>query len=148
MPPPLDTPALNLHLSTNVYHLLRLPAASDVPEKLIPHLTKGHPDNSQLAFLSITRTPDEVSIVTDLTDPEVWAAGSETSSWGCIKVEGPLEHHLTGIMNALSLPLKHAGVPIFALSTSDTDYVLVPREKLAQAKLALSDDGWTIANPI
>ncbi|KAH9925864.1 ACT domain-containing protein [Epithele typhae] len=88
------------------------------------------------AFLSITRTADEWSLVGECAD------GDLDGKWMCIKVAGPMDFGLTGIMCDLSTPLKRAGVPIFAISTWNTDYVLVPKEKVGDAVLALRGDGW------
>ena len=52
-------------------------------------------------------------------------------------VEGPLDHSLVGILASISTALAAAAVPIFALSTYDTDWVLVPEGRLEQARSAL-----------
>ncbi|MBV9257352.1 MAG: ACT domain-containing protein [Ktedonobacteraceae bacterium] len=52
-------------------------------------------------------------------------------SWKAIKVHGPLDFSLTGILVALAAPLACAGISIFALSTFDTDYLLQIGSKTA-----------------
>jgi hypothetical protein len=91
------------------------------------------------SFFSITRTPDELSIVCIETQaPE----GAKTESgWRALQVIGPLEFSLTGILAAIAAPLAAAGVSIFAISTFDTDYVLVKEENLAKAWAALRAAG-------
>ena len=54
---------------------------------------------------------------------------------------GPLEFSLTGILAAIATPLANAGVSIFAVSTFDTDYVMVKEENLAKAVKALRAAG-------
>ncbi len=90
-------------------------------------------------FLSVTRTPDEVSVVSLAKDvPE----GAEVEAgWGCLRVAGPLSFELTGVLAALSAPLAAAGVPIFVVSTFDTDYLLVPLNRLEKARDALEAAG-------
>jgi hypothetical protein len=67
----------------------------------------------------------------------------ETSGpWIALVVAGPMDLSLTGILHALTGPLKEAGVPVFASSTWDTDYVLINEEKKEDAKKALSNAGW------
>ena len=61
--------------------------------------------------------------------------------WRCFKVRGPLAFELTGVLASLASPLAAAGVPIFALSTFDTDYLLVPGNELAEALDALGAAG-------
>jgi len=63
------------------------------------------------------------------------------SGWRIFQVAGPLEFSLTGILAAIAAPLANAGVSIFAISTFDTDYVLVKEENLARAVEALRGAG-------
>ncbi|KAJ6566004.1 hypothetical protein B0H10DRAFT_2112181 [Mycena sp. CBHHK59/15] len=51
-----------------------------------------------------------------------------------------------GVLAGFVEPLKRAEVPIFAISTWNTDYILVPKDKLARAIDALKTDGWTFAS--
>ncbi|MFD9739226.1 ACT domain-containing protein [Umezawaea sp. NPDC059074] len=90
-------------------------------------------------LVSITRTPDELSIVC----PTEVAPESDTGEhgWRLLTVRGPLEFTLTGIMAALSGELAAAGVSLFALSTYDTDHLLVKGENLERAVRALSEAG-------
>lgn len=53
--------------------------------------------------------------------------------WRCLAVRGPLAFELTGVLASLAAPLAAAGVPIFALSTFDTDYLLIPGARLETA---------------
>ncbi len=53
--------------------------------------------------------------------------------WRCLRVRGPLAFELTGVLASLASPLAAAGVPIFALSTFDTDYLLIPGARLETA---------------
>ena len=74
-------------------------------------------------FLSMTRTNDELSIVSSSTD--VPAGVTAETGWRCLSVEGPLPFEMTGVLAALSAPLARAEIPIFVVSTYDTDYLLV-----------------------
>ena len=94
------------------------------------------------SFLSITKTEDELSIVCDASivlDTEVSESG-----WSCIKVLGPLDFALTGILAKLSVILAEAQVSIFAISTYDTDYILIKSEKLELAVRVLEREGYEI----
>ena len=87
----------------------------------------------------VARTGEELSIVCEaaIVPDEV-----ETSSpWRAFRVVGTLDHSLTGILLALAQPLADAEIPIFAVSTFDTDYLLVPDECLAAAREALAAGG-------
>jgi hypothetical protein len=90
-------------------------------------------------FFSATRTPDELSVVCD----EVHAPENAKceAGWRLMQVAGPLEFSLTGVLAAIAAPLAKAGVSIFALSTFDTDYVLVKEDDLAKAIEALRGAG-------
>ncbi len=93
------------------------------------------------AFLSVTYTTDELSIV--CPGSSVPADVRCEKGWVAIKVRGPLDFSLTGILAALASPLAADGIPIFALSTFDTDYVLVKEQDLLRAKKALERAGHT-----
>jgi hypothetical protein len=90
-------------------------------------------------FLSVTRTPEELSIVC----PErlVPAGISRQGGWRALRVEGPLDFGLTGVLASIAVPLAGAAIPIFALSTHDTDYVLIREGDLERALVALADSG-------
>jgi uncharacterized protein len=93
-------------------------------------------------FVSITRTPDELSIVCD-TDVVPRGVPME-GPWRAFKVQGPLVMTLIGVVAALAKPLADAGISIFAMSTYDTDYVLVHEPDLDAAVDALTTAGYSI----
>ncbi len=94
------------------------------------------------ALLSLTRTADELSVVCE--DDTVPAGIVCERGWRVFKVEGPLDFALTGILARLAAPLAEAGISIFALSTYDTDYLLVRATMLAQASDVLRQAGMVI----
>lgn len=73
------------------------------------------------------------------------ALDSERSEpgWACIKVVGPLDFAWTGILAGLTGVLSQAGISVFAISTFDTDYILVKSNALSQAVDALAGHGYT-----
>jgi hypothetical protein len=78
-------------------------------------------------FTSITRTADELSIVRPADNiPKDVEPGPR---WICLKLEGPFPFSQTGVLLSFIEPLSDHGVPIFAISTYDTDYVLVQEEQ-------------------
>jgi uncharacterized protein len=93
-------------------------------------------------LVSVTRTPDELSVVCPQPQAALLPAGANTSEdWRLLTVRGPLEFTLTGIMAALSAALAAAGVTLFALSTFDTDHLLVRATDLERAVRALREGG-------
>src|SRR5450755_1809992 len=98
------------------YAIVRLAAAASVPD----WATKGE-------FTSITRTADELSIVcpSDNLPRDV----DSQQHWICLKLEGPFPFSLTGVLLSFIEPLSKNDIPIFAISTYDTDYVLIPEER-------------------
>jgi len=93
-------------------------------------------------FYSISRTKEELSIVCHASI-QIESDKSETG-WSCIKVMGPLDFEWTGILANLSQTLSDAGISMFALSTYDTDYILIKAEKLEAAKTVLLASGHRI----
>jgi hypothetical protein len=96
----------------------------------------------EIDFWSITRTSEELSIV--LPEARVPASWKSEKGWRCLKVLGLLDFGLTGILVSLASPLAEAGISIFAISTYDTDYMLVRDHDLEEAKKVLSDAGHAI----
>ena len=90
-------------------------------------------------FVSITRTSDELSLVCNANN--VPPNAKCESGWRCLKVEGVLEFSLVGILSRLSTVLAEAGISIFAVSTFNTDYLLVKSESLGDAVSALRKAG-------
>jgi hypothetical protein len=94
-------------------------------------------------FFSISKTADELSIVCE--EKQVPAGVKAGRGWRCLKVKGPLDFGLTGILASLAKPLAEAGISIFAVSTFDTDYLLVKMDVLERAISVLSKAGHTVA---
>lgn len=67
--------------------------------------------------------------------------------WRALAVEGPLDFELTGVLATLTVPLAQAGVPVFALSTWSTDFLLLPGARLAAARVALTSVGHELSGP-
>lgn len=94
-------------------------------------------------FFTVTRTTDELSITCLEADTPQDVAKCERS-WRALKLHGPFDFGLTGILASVLNPLAQAGIGIFAISTFDTDYVLVKAEKLDAALAALQQAGHTL----
>jgi len=99
-------------------------------------------------FFSVVRTPDELSIVymeacPDDARPEdrMSPAATVEPGWVALQLEGPFPFSMTGVLASFLEPLAETQIPIFAISTFDTDYVLIKRENLDQAVSALAAAG-------
>jgi hypothetical protein len=92
-------------------------------------------------FVAAVRTGDELSVVAPAGS--IPTADRTEAPWRIMKVAGPLDFGLTGVLSGLSAVLAAAGVPIFVVSTFDTDYLLVKATALAAARRALADAGYT-----
>ena len=93
-------------------------------------------------FFAITRTPYELSIV--CPDSAVPAHVMAQRGFRMLMVEGPLDFSLTGVMASIATPLALARVSLFAVSTYDTDYILIREEQLSVAANALIQAGWEL----
>lgn len=95
------------------------------------------------SFLSLTRTPEETSVVCEarLVPEEARSEGG----FRALRVDGTLAFQETGVLVSLATPLASAGVPIFVVSTFDTDYLLVPGPRLGEAVQALRKAGHSVA---
>ena len=91
-------------------------------------------------YYSVTKTDNELSVVCS----ELIEVKSLQSSkgWKCIKVKGPLDFNLTGILAGISDILSQGNISIFAISTFDTDYILVRTHDLSSATTKLRQSGY------
>lgn len=114
---------LTLSVLSETLGIIRLDKAASVPEWV---------SWTSPTFLSITKTRDELSIVCDQESVPVNTQHC-VRDWRAFKVEGPLDFSLTGILASLSQPLADHKISIFAVSTYDTDYILVKEKDLHAA---------------
>jgi hypothetical protein len=91
------------------------------------------------AFFSVTSTAEELSIV--CSGAQVPSDIVHENGWACLKLRGPFPFSETGILTSFVRPLSERAIPIFAVSTFDTDYVLVKQEWVEKAVQALRDAG-------
>lgn len=105
-------------------------------DELIPGWIK----NSQ--FYSITKTADELSIV--CSQASIPREIKCEKDWRILKVEGPLDFSLVGILSSITKILAQKEISIFAISTYDTDYILVKNKDIDNAVNALSDEKYII----
>ena len=90
-------------------------------------------------FMSITRADDELSIV--CAEGAATGLARVDSGWRVIKVQGPFAFDQTGVLASFLDPLAAAAIGIFAVSTFDTDYILVKSMNLENAVQVLKDAG-------
>lgn len=90
-------------------------------------------------FTSITRTADELSVVCPADN--LPADVHSPHRWICLKLEGPFPFSQTGVLFSFIEPLSKDDIPIVAISTYDTDYVLIQEEWSGAAISALEAAG-------
>ena len=121
------TPALKL--LDERYSIHRFPKSAEIPAQVFGS-----------AFFNIVKTDDELSIVC----PSSLKLPGERSDpdWACLKVQGPLALDSCGILAELSRVLAEAGISLFAVSTFDTDYLLIKWSKREEAMVVLGAAGY------
>ena len=95
-------------------------------------------------FFCVVRARDELSIVCTedvCGEDKIPHGASVERGWMALKLEGPFPFSMTGVLASFLQPLAEARIPIFAISTFDTDYVLIKRENMKQAIAALGAAG-------
>ncbi|GAB2536205.1 ACT domain-containing protein [Gracilibacillus alcaliphilus] len=96
-------------------------------------------------LFSITYTKEECSIVCASQHQfEAYSLLDREDDWRCLKIDGILDFSLTGILAKLSTILADHHISIFALSTFNTDYMLVKENSLEEAVRVLKEAGYTI----
>jgi len=131
MPPPIDHPCLHLKVLPQTFFVKQYSPPAGVPPEALNEL---HVAKARTGIFSVTRTAEEISVVGE--------AQEDRGDWKCIKIAGPMEFGLTGVICSFSTPLKNANIPVFVISTWNTDYVLVPKGKILEAVSTLNADGW------
>jgi hypothetical protein len=94
------------------------------------------------SFFWVGKTDEELSIVCD-SSLEL-AGGKKSTGWACLKVPGPMNLSVIGVLAGISVALASARISIFAISTFDTDYILVKSTQLEEAKNALIKSGYGV----
>jgi hypothetical protein len=128
---------LDLDLLPEEYAVCRLPAGSPIPASLA-----AGPDAKSV--ISLSWAADELSIICP-ADRVPEDAVADTA-WRCLRVVGPLDLALTGVLASLIGPLADARVNIVTFSTYTTDYLLVPAVRLTEAVDTLIAAGHRIAS--
>lgn len=123
-------PKLSLAVLPGKLAVCRLP-----PEAPLPAWASG-------SFLCVTRTAEELSVV--VAQERVPPGVECQREFRALRVEGKLDFSAVGILAALARPLAEAGISILAISTFDTDYVLVKQGELGRALAALRAAGHTV----
>lgn len=123
---------LKLIILNGSYTLSRFANVSDVPDII-----------KDSDFYSITKTKDEVSVVSKQVD-RIDNAEKINTGWKIIKVSGPLDFSLTGIIAGISGILNENKIPILTISTYDTDYFMVKSGDLKKTVQSLKSAGHDI----
>lgn len=103
---------MNLLPLDGLFAVAKLPREAPIP----PWASSG-------TFFSITRTADELSVV--CAEAQVPPGVQYEPGWRCVRVAGKMDFSLVGVLASLVGPLADAGISVFAVSTFDTDYLLV-----------------------
>lgn len=111
--------------------VIRMPPNSNVPSWSLSG-----------SFVSVTRTGEELSLVCE--SKNVPAELKVRELWTGLKLQGPFAFTETGVLASFLEPLARARVPIFAVSTYDTDYVFVKVETAKEAVKALEIAGHSL----
>jgi hypothetical protein len=126
---------MNLTLTNARFTVCQLPARAPLPAWATD--TGG--------FHAVTRTADELSIV--CAEGIAPAGVKQEPGWRLFEIEGPIDFALTGVLASVLDPLARAGIGIFALSTFNTDYVLVKAGRADAAVAALRAAGHAVKTP-
>lgn len=124
---------MKLRVLNGNFGIVKLPAGWEVPRWA----------KVQNDFLSLTYTQDELSIV--CAESLIPSELNSEKHRRVLKVEGPLDFSLTGILSKLLHPIALAKISVFTLSTFDTDYILIHQAKLADVVRILRADGHEIS---
>lgn len=121
-------------LLPEAYSVVQLEAAKPVPAWAV----------SANGFVCITRTPDELSIVCPASGVPLSVRAE--GGWRVLKLHGPFPFDAVGVLASFAAPLARAEVSVFAVSTFDTDYLLIKDSQIGAALRALESAGHTLVD--
>ena len=124
---------LNISVLPGNYSIYKFQEESDIPDWIYSS-----------KFYSITRTEDEISVVANQVDYVIPGLICNRD-WCILKIIGPLDFSLVGIVADFSTILKNKKIPIFVISTYDTDYFLIKKADLSKGIKALDEKGHKIS---
>ena len=116
-----DVATLRLVVMPGAYTICRFG-----PNEPVPHWVAG-------PFTSVTRSPDELSVVCRADRVPTEVPGED--GWRCMVLDDTFDLSQVGVLHSVTTPLASAGVSMFTIATFDTDYVLVRRLDAAVAAL-------------
>jgi hypothetical protein len=122
---------VQLYALDDLYAVVRLEPDADIPS----WARTGH-------FWSVTRSDSELSVVCQ--QEQVPSDASAERGWCAFEVAGPLDFSLTGIVASLVTPLADEDIPLFVVSTFETDYLLVREHDLHRSVAALTSAGHSV----
>ena len=123
---------LNLVILPKVYCILKFESVTDIP-----------PSVYTSDFYSITRTPEEISVITEQKSSIKENIVCE-KDWRILKIDGILNFSMVGIISDITSNLKEDEIPVFVISTFNTDCFLVKQNRLNEAIKALEKKGHSI----
>jgi uncharacterized protein len=124
-----NVPQLRFSLLPGRFAICRLDPATGIPDWALRPAT----------FTSISRSTEELSIV--CPENHIPSGLKSDAGWICLKLEGPFPFSMTGVLASFINPLSSNKIPIFAIATFDTDYVLIKQEFWEAASAALEAAG-------
>ena len=127
-----DPPSLRIVAMPGAYTVCRLPSGDPVPTWVAG------------PFTSITRTPNELSIVCRTERVPAEVPGED--GWRCLYLDDTFDLSMVGVLHSVTEPLATAGVAVFTIATYDTDYMLVRR--FSEAVAALRNAGHEVAGDL
>ena len=125
----MEKPALKV--LDNEFSIYRFQPDAPVPPYVI-----------ESSFYCVSKTEEELTIVCD-SSIEL-DGGVKNADWSCFKILGPIDLSVIGVLAGVSAVLASAQISIFALSTYDTDYILVKSAHLERAKTVLGEAGYDV----
>lgn len=125
----MDAASVQLEQVPDEYAIARLPADAELPAWAAETLSRT---SDRTPLISLTRTDQELSIVAPNAGipPEISPC---ERGYRALRVKGTLDFNLVGVLAHLTARLADAGIPVFVISTFDTDYLLVKEQDLDAA---------------
>lgn len=113
------------------------------PEFTVCQLPPDAQADTSIPFSFLSRTDTELSLVCPSVHTPACALKAD-AGWRCLRVVGSMDFSLVGVLSGIAGCLAARQIPVFAVSTFDTDYILLKQARLDQAAAALRKAGYTV----
>lgn len=133
---------MKLEVLQSLYAVCKIPSARQIPDWAFEQSDQHTSQTKHIVSLSVTDKEGSLVLPQDRIPADVADFECE-KNWRAFRVAGTLDFNLVGVIAAISSVLRKSSIPIFVVSTFETDYILISVNKFEMAKSVLESANYT-----